>query len=200
MAENDAEKLIYVSIPEFTKTEMQRAITEDDIEKLIYVPLFASLYYEDRDFAEEVCIKLANHSNEYIRGNSIEGFEHIARTDGKLNREVVKPIIEKGIKDESDFVRDKSEWTRDATKQFLKWKYEMLKSSVVYDEDPKKQLKKEEKRATKLLKGRIIKKISRNRKEEVVIDFKDGTRFSIDWREHEKELDLSITGNFEEDE
>ncbi len=72
----------------------------------------------------------------------------------------------------------------------------MRKSSAVYDKDPKKQLKKEEKRATKLLKGKIIKNIWRHRKEEVVIDFEDGTRFSFDWREDE--LDLSITGNFEE--
>ena len=74
----------------------------------------------------------------------------------------------------------------------------MRETSVVYDEDPKKRLKKEEQRATKLLKGKVVKKIWRNRKEEVVIDFEDGTRFSIDWREIE--LDLSITGNFEEDE
>jgi hypothetical protein len=76
----------------------------------------------------------------------------------------------------------------------------MRETSAVYDKDPKKQLKKEEKRATELLKGKIVNKIRRNRKGEVVIDFNDGTRFSIDWRENESELDLSITGNFEEDE
>ncbi len=73
----------------------------------------------------------------------------------------------------------------------------MRETSAVYDKDPNKQLKKEEKRATKLLKGKIVKKIWRHRKEEVVVDFEDGTRFFIDWRE--SELDLSITGNFEED-
>lgn len=74
----------------------------------------------------------------------------------------------------------------------------MRETSAVYDKDPKIQLEKEAARATKLLKGKIIKKIRRNRKEEVVIDFEDGTRFSFDWRE--SELDLSVTGNFEEDE
>ena len=123
MAENNLEKLIYVPIPAFTKAEMQKAIAEDDIEKLIHVALFASLHYEDRSFAEEICVKLANHPNDNIRGNAIESFEHIARIDGKLNEEVIKPIITKALKEENDFVRDKSEWTRDATKQFLKWKY-----------------------------------------------------------------------------
>ncbi len=74
----------------------------------------------------------------------------------------------------------------------------MRETSAVYDKNPKKQLKKEEERATKLLKGKIIKKIRRDRKEEVVIDFEDGTRCSFDWRENE--FDLSITGNFEDDE
>ena len=76
----------------------------------------------------------------------------------------------------------------------------MRETSAVYDEDPQKQLKKEEARATKLLKGKIVKKIWRHRKEEVGIEFEDGTRFFIDWRKNESELDLSITGNFEEDE
>jgi hypothetical protein len=73
----------------------------------------------------------------------------------------------------------------------------MRETSAVYDKDPKKQLIKEEKRATKLLKGGVVKKIRRYRKEEVVIEFEDGIKFYIDWRENE--LDLSITGNFEED-
>jgi len=75
----------------------------------------------------------------------------------------------------------------------------MLKTSVIYDKDPRKQLNKEANRATKLLKGKIVKKILRHRKEEVGIEFEDGTRFSIDWRDNENELDLSITGNFKED-
>jgi len=49
------------------------------------------------------------------------------------------------------------------------------------------------------LKGKVVKKIWRHRKEEVRIEFEDGTIFFIDWGENENELDLSITGNFEED-
>lgn len=76
----------------------------------------------------------------------------------------------------------------------------MRETSAVYDKDPQKQLDNEQKRATKLLKGKVVKKILRHRKEEIGIEFEDGTRFFIDWRESESELDLSITGNFEKDE
>ena len=113
----------YIPIPEFTKAEMEKAIAEDDIEKLIFVSLFASLYYEDRNFAEQTCIKLANHSNSNVRAMAIEGFEHLARIDGKLNKDIIKPIIEKALKDEDEFVRGTAEETKDATKQYFKWKY-----------------------------------------------------------------------------
>jgi hypothetical protein len=76
----------------------------------------------------------------------------------------------------------------------------MRETSAVYDKDPEKELIKEEERTTKLLKGKVVKRIRRNRKEEVVINFEDGTSFFVDWCENRSELDLSITGNFEEDE
>ncbi len=54
---------------------------------------------------------------------AIESFEHIARIDGKLNREIVKPIIEKALNDEDEFVRQKAEDAKDGIKHFLKWKF-----------------------------------------------------------------------------
>lgn len=123
MADNNVEKPVYVPIPNFTKAEMEKALVENDVEKLIYVPVFASLYYEDRSFAEEICIKLANHSHGNVRAMAIEGFEHIARIDGQLNEEIIKPIISEALKDDNEIVRDRAEWTRDATKQYFKWKY-----------------------------------------------------------------------------
>ncbi len=117
------EKPVYQAIPEFSKVEMELIIAENDIEKLIFVPLFASLYFEDRDFAYEVCIKLASHPNINVRGCAIEGFEHIARIDGKLDKEIVKPLIEKALVDESEFVRIKADDTKDGLEHFLKWKF-----------------------------------------------------------------------------
>ena len=70
-------------------------------------------------------------------------------------------------------------------------------SGIVYDPDPKKQLKKEKKRATKLLKGHIVKKFRRFSTTSIVIEFEDGARFFVDMRENG--LDLSITGNFDKE-
>lgn len=55
----------------------------------------------------------------------------------------------------------------------------------------KMSLENEASRASKLLKNKIIDKIYRHRKTEVVIFFTDGTRFFID--QSEEGLELSIT-------
>ena len=123
MNENTAEKLVYEPIPKFTKSEMEKAVLENDIKKLIFVPLFASLYYEDVEFAEKICIELASHQNFNVRATAIEGFGHIARIDGKLNKEIVRSIIEKSLKDENEFVRQKADDAKDEIKHFLKWKF-----------------------------------------------------------------------------
>lgn len=190
----------YEAIEIYTQTEIDKAVKDNDSEKLLLMVISVALYSDDYEYAENFCIQFSNHKHFNVRGNAILGFGHIARIHRKLNEKKVKPIIKKALKDESEYVRNQAEGVVDDTKHFLKWKYEMLKSSAVYDEDPKKQLKKEAMRVTKLLKGRIIKKIRRNKMKEVVIEFKDGTRFSIDWRESYKELNLSITGSFEEEE
>ncbi len=113
----------YVPITKFTKDEMEKAIVENDIEKLAHVSLFASLYYEDRDFAEKICIELATHPDVRVRVMAMEGFGHIARIDGVLNKEIIKPLIEKGLSDKNEFVRMKADDTKDDVEHFLKWEF-----------------------------------------------------------------------------
>jgi len=48
----------------------------------------------------------------------------------------------------------------------------MRKTSAVYNKDPKKQLKKEEERATKLLKGKIVKKFAEIEKKQFLLNLK----------------------------
>ena len=50
--------------------------------------------------------------------------------------------------------------------------------------------------ATKLLEGRVVKAIHRHRAREVMVEFVDGSRLFVDWRE-DRSLELSITGDFE---
>jgi len=51
-------------------------------------------------------------------------------------------------------------------------------------------------RATKLLEGRVVRAIHRHTAREVMVEFVDGSRLFVDWRE-DRSLELSITGDFE---
>ena len=54
-----------------------------------------------------------------------------------------------------------------------------------------KELKKIDKRATRLLEGKIVSKIHRFRKNEVIISFEDGSHLFIDGNINELELSIS---------
>jgi len=65
--------------------EIKSAIERNDPSELLIAVLSAALYTEDRGFAQEVCLQLANHPHFNVRGNAILGFGHIARIDGRLD-------------------------------------------------------------------------------------------------------------------
>jgi hypothetical protein len=58
-------------------------------------------------------------------------------------------------------------------------------------------LSKEAGRATELLRGKEVATVWRHRRREVGIEFTDGTRFFVDWKEDG--VELSITGGREEE-
>ena len=64
----------------------------------------------------------------------------------------------------------------------------MAKSNVISDED---RFKEEGMLATELLVGKVVKRLIRNRQDEVVIEFDDGSRIFVDIQEDQ--LDISIT-------
>ncbi len=55
----------------------------------------------------------------------------------------------------------------------------MREASAVYDKDPKKQLVKEKARAAKLLKGKILKKITDTEKKESSLNLKTARVFTL---------------------
>jgi hypothetical protein len=55
----------------------------------------------------------------------------------------------------------------------------------------------EAERATELLRGKEVATVWRHRKQEVGIEFTDGTRLFIDWKQDG--IELSITGGREEE-
>jgi hypothetical protein len=62
------------------------------------------LYNNDRVFLDALCLALAGHRDEYVRGNAILGFGHIARRFGRVPHQAIG-LIEKALLDESIHVK-----------------------------------------------------------------------------------------------
>ncbi len=94
-----------------------------DSEELSRVIVGLALADADGSFVERACLRLSTHDDEFVRGNAILGFGHLARRFGALSP-VCKPVIERGIVDKSEHVRSQSWAAASDTHFFLGWSIE----------------------------------------------------------------------------
>jgi hypothetical protein len=100
---------------------VREVIARADLHELLYVPLVVSMEPSSRVFAEQICLQFATHSDASVRGNCMEGFGHIARIFGSLNKRLIEPVIEAGLIDSDDWVRDKAEGAAEDIEMFCGW-------------------------------------------------------------------------------
>jgi hypothetical protein len=112
----------YEKINQLSPAEIETAISRNNSDDIVYAVLSAALHSEDAAWAEDVCVRLAAHENENVRGNAILGLGHIARIHGQLTEARVRPLIESAFEDASAFVRDHAESAEDDVKLFLGWR------------------------------------------------------------------------------
>lgn len=122
--------MIYEEIKRFSRDEIEKAILRDNPDELLYAVLSAALYSEDATWAENVCVQLAAHEHENVRGNAILGFSHIARIHGKLDEGKVKQLIESALEDKSEYVRGHANDVKDDLKFYLRWRFKRNKSQA----------------------------------------------------------------------
>jgi hypothetical protein len=111
----------YEPIPEMSVEEVEVAIERNQPDELLFAVLSAALYAVDQEWAQSVCCRLAVHEHYNVRGNAILGFGHIARIHGWLDRAVVLPIIETGLMDSHEYVRNQAHSTADDIQRILGW-------------------------------------------------------------------------------
>jgi hypothetical protein len=109
--------------PNHADKEIIEAISRNDPEELLRVVLSAGLNSSNFGWAQELCLNLSVHPDERVRGNSILSLGHLARCFGALDDDKAKPVINRGLLDDSKFVRGQAEAAMDDTVQFLHWNY-----------------------------------------------------------------------------
>jgi hypothetical protein len=111
----------YQEVREYSQEEAL-ACANGDMPCDLHVVVVGVAFYEvDADFAEEFCLRLVSHDSDNVRGNAILGFGHIARRFGKLESEQIRSLVERALKDESDYVRGQAWAAASDITHFLGW-------------------------------------------------------------------------------
>lgn len=107
---------------EFSDSEIWEAIKNDDREALILIPMKLGLCHDNWRFTQEVSVRLAEHPDEDIRGNSMRGFAYTAMNHGKLEKNIVKPVLLRALKDSSDWVNSCAQDAIDDVNNYMGWR------------------------------------------------------------------------------
>jgi hypothetical protein len=92
-------KLIYRPLPKFSEDEYKRIMENGDIEELIVLPLSAGENCPDWKTAQDICLRLAEYPDERVKANAALGLAYTARTKGRLEKHIVKPVLLKLLKE-----------------------------------------------------------------------------------------------------
>ena len=117
-------RMRYEPIPASTPAEVEAAIARGRPDELLYAVLSASLYSDELEWAQDVCLRLAAHPHFNVRGNALLGFGHLARRFGRLDEARVRPLLEAGMRDADEYVRGQAHDAADDAEHFLGWKVE----------------------------------------------------------------------------
>lgn len=107
----------------WTPASVERALKRNNPKTLAVLVINVVLSSDDFEFAQNLCARLAHHPDEWVRGNAILGFGHLARLDRKLDRNLARPLILAARKDRSKIVRGQAECAMSDTRTFLRWRW-----------------------------------------------------------------------------
>jgi hypothetical protein len=105
---------------------VEDALQHDDPTELQELILEVALEAADRVWAEVCCARLAKHRSPTVRGNAMQGFGHLARRFGRLDRQRVQRLVEIGRYDRHEYVREQAESAAEDLVTFLAWSFEPL--------------------------------------------------------------------------
>jgi hypothetical protein len=97
------DRRIYKPLEEFSNEQIKEVLKRNSIDELITLPLSVSEYHRNWKFAQDLCVVLSKHEDSRIRANAVLGFAYIARTKGKLEKHIVKPIVLKELRENQEY-------------------------------------------------------------------------------------------------
>ncbi len=111
----------FQDLDRFTDDDIAAALQRNDPDELQLVSLTVALTAADPAAAAPLCIRLCSHADNRVKGNALVSLGHLARRFGSLDEALVKPLIERGLKDPDEYVRTSAKSAADEIHQFLHW-------------------------------------------------------------------------------
>jgi hypothetical protein len=101
--ESAASKLIYSPLPIFTdRSTIETILATGSIEDLARLSLAVGENFPDWKYAQDICLQLAEHSDENVRANACLGLGYIARIHRRLEKNLVKPVLARELWSQTD--------------------------------------------------------------------------------------------------
>lgn len=122
ISESNLPPHIYRPLPILNnKEEIERLLSCGTMEELLILPLTVGENFPDWKYAQDICLRLAEHSIDKVRANACLGLAYVARTKQRLEKHFVKPILLRELRCQTEF-----RWRiEDAIKDinfYLKWR------------------------------------------------------------------------------
>ena len=99
-------------------------IERGPLEDLQTLPIALSLGLPDGVDVQAVCLELAEHEDEYVRGNAVLALGHLARLTRALHESRVRKVLGEALEDESEFVRGQADSARSDLHMFMGWDFD----------------------------------------------------------------------------
>ena len=118
---SDSPPRIYRPLPLLdSKDEIEKSLNFGTMEELLILPLVVGENFPDWKYAQDICLRLAEHSSDKVRANACLGLAYVARTKQRLEKHLVKPILFRELRCQTEFLWRVEDSIKDIN-YYLEW-------------------------------------------------------------------------------
>ncbi|MFK7802277.1 MAG: hypothetical protein AB8G95_11640 [Anaerolineae bacterium] len=106
VGKSPSKKRIYKPLPVIeSREQVLEILSLGATEDLMRLPLALGLHCleSDKEFAQDICLQLANNDCYAVRANAVLGLAYIARNHNWLDKKLVKPYILRELRENEEF-------------------------------------------------------------------------------------------------
>lgn len=115
------EKLYREPMP-ISDREAMDAIATDDVERLRTLPIDLGFHHPNWRFIQDVCVRLSDHHDPWVRSNALLGLSYAARFLGRIEKNIVKPVLLRALRDADTRVAGVAQDAIDDINHLMKWR------------------------------------------------------------------------------